>query len=165
MKTIVFIRHAKSSWKFPELTDFERPLNKRGKRDAPEMALRLSNLNIQPDLIVSSSAVRAKMTAIYFAELLDYPISSIQEKIEIYGASASDVFDILSTLEDKYNTVIIFGHNPTFTTIANHFSNVLIENVPTCGMCGIQFSTKKWSNFTESTPKFLFFDYPKNRED
>lgn len=162
MKTIVFIRHAKSSWNFPELIDFERPLNKRGKRDAPEMAIRLDKLGIQPDLIVSSSAVRAKMTATYFAELLNYPIPLIQEIDKIYEATKKDVFDVIKTFSNKSEVVLVFGHNPTFTTIANHFSNVSIANVPTCGMFGVQFSTEEWKNFTKSASKFLFFDYPKN---
>lgn len=164
MKTIIFIRHAKSSWKFLELTDFERPLNKRGKRNAPEMALRLDNLGIQPDLIVSSSAVRAKMTATYFAELLNYPIPTIQEVDKIYEATVSDVFEVIEKLQDNKDIVLLFGHNPTFTMIANHFSNTPIANIPTCGMFGVEFKTEKWKNFTESQSNFLFFDYPKNSD-
>lgn len=162
MKTIVFIRHAKSSWKYPELTDFERPLNKRGKRDAPEMAIRLKGLNIQPDLIISSTAVRAKMTATYFAELLDYPSFKIQAEDKIYEASVTDVFEVIRGLNDNHNIIIVFGHNPTFTTIANHFSKTPIMNVPTCGMFGVQFQTESWKDFAESQSKFLFYDFPKS---
>lgn len=164
LKTIIFIRHAKSSWKYPELTDFERPLNKRGKRDAPEMAIRLKELGIEPDLVLSSSAVRAKMTATYFAELLDYPIANIQAEDKIYEASVRDVFEVVASLSDDYNVILLFGHNPTFTMIANHFSNKTIENVPTAGMFGVQFKTKNWKNFAGSSTKFLFYDYPKSTE-
>lgn len=162
MKTIIFIRHAKSSWKFPELTDFERPLNKRGKRDAPEMAIRLNKRAIRPDLIVSSTAVRAKMTATYFAELLDYPIAKIQEEYKIYDASVNDIMEVIASIDNHYSSILIFGHNPSFTTLANHFSDSIIENVPTCGMFGVSFNTKKWADFVESKSNFLFFDYPKN---
>jgi len=162
LKTIIFIRHAKSSWKYPELTDFERPLNKRGKRDAPEMAIRLQKLAIKPDLIVSSAAVRAKMTATYFAELLDYPVANIQEDEKIYEASVEDVFDVICSLPDNYNLILVFGHNPTFTMIANRFSSKMIENVPTTGMFGVRFKTKTWKNFAGSSAKFLFYDYPKS---
>ncbi|MFK7947376.1 MAG: histidine phosphatase family protein [Saprospiraceae bacterium] len=165
MKTVIFIRHAKSSWKFPELTDFERPLNKRGKRNAPEMALRLKKIGIQPDLIVSSTAVRAKMTATYFAELLNYPIAQIEKVDKIYEAMIKDVFEVIRSLSDDCNIILVFGHNPTFTMIANRFSNTMIANVPTCGMFGVQFKTEKWENFTESQSNFLFFDYPKSIED
>lgn len=165
LKTVIFIRHAKSSWKFPELKDFERPLNKRGKRNAPEMALRLKKIGIQPDLIVSSTAIRAKMTATYFAELLDYQNRQVRVINQIYEASTKDVFNIIRALSNDYNTILIFGHNPTFTTIANHFSDTMIMNVPTCGMFGVQFKTEKWQNFTESPSNFLFFDYPKSTEE
>ena len=164
MKTIVFIRHAKSSWKNPELTDIERPLNKRGKRNAPEMALRLKKIGIQPDLILSSTAVRSSMTATYFAEIIDYPVAAIQYRDSIYEASVEAVFKLIRSLSDAFESVLIFGHNPTFTSIANYFSESLISNVPTAGMFAVQFETNNWASVLECRANFLFFDFPKRTE-
>lgn len=164
MKTIVFIRHAKSSWKNPELTDIERPLNKRGKRNAPEMALRLKKIGIQPDLILSSPAVRASMTATYFAEIINYPVVAIQYRDSIYEATIKTVFELIQSLSDEFESVLIFGHNPTFTSIANYFSETFISNVPTTGMFAVQFETDNWAGALECKANFLFFDFPKRTE-
>jgi phosphohistidine phosphatase len=164
LKTIVFIRHAKSSWKNPELTDIERPLNKRGKRNAPEMALRLKKTGIYPDLILSSSAVRTMMTATYFAEIIGYPIPKIQQSNQIYEAAVEDVFEVIESLSDEFESILVFGHNPTFTRIANRFSDQIIPNVPTAGMFAVQFETDEWRNTFDCKANFLFFDFPKRTE-
>ncbi|MFT5833889.1 MAG: phosphohistidine phosphatase [Cognaticolwellia sp.] len=165
MKTVVFIRHAKSSWKFMDLTDFQRPLNKRGLRDAPIMGERLQKRKIFPDLIVSSTAVRAYATAKIIAKKLNYKIDDIQQKAEIYESSRETVLNILRELPNKKNIVFVFGHNPTFTTLANYFSNDYIPNVPTCGMVAIDFEIDKWQDLDQAGSCFSFFDYPKLESD
>lgn len=162
MKKIFFIRHAKSSWKAIDLRDIERPLNKRGKRDAPVMANRLKSNHITPDLIVSSPAVRAKTTADVFAEQLDYPKDNIQIIPSIYEAMTSEILEIIKTLPNTADTILMFGHNPAFTMVANHFSGYSIENVPTCGIFAVEFEIDTWMNYTLENSKFLFFDYPKS---
>jgi phosphohistidine phosphatase len=162
MKTVIFIRHAKSSWKFPELTDFDRPLNERGLRDAPFMGEQLRNRQIFPDLIVSSPAVRAYTTAQIIATKLNYPIQNIQQESNIYEATPETVLNILRQLPDDKNIVFIFGHNPTFTMIANHFSDETIENVPTCGIVAVNFEMASWKALNQPNSRFSFFDFPKN---
>jgi phosphohistidine phosphatase len=162
MKTVLFIRHAKSSWKFPDLKDIDRPLNKRGLRDAPFMAEQLVKRQIFPDLIVSSPAVRAYTAAQIIAEKLNYPIQDIQQESKIYEATPETILDILRQLPDEKEVILIFGHNPTFTMIANHFSDEYIDNVPTCGIVAVNFEIASWKELNQQNSRFSFFDFPKN---
>jgi len=159
MKTIYFIRHAKSSWEDPSLRDFDRPLNKRGKRDAPKMARYLKDLQVQPDLIISSPAKRAKSTARFFQKELGNPPIALET--EIYEASTLDIFHVVQTIEEQYSLVFIFGHNPTFTSIANQFTDELITNVPTCGIVKIECNINSWKEFDRAHGKLTAFYYPK----
>ncbi|MEM8526174.1 MAG: histidine phosphatase family protein [Bacteroidota bacterium] len=159
MKTIYFIRHAKSSWDDPSLRDFERPLNARGKRDAPKMARYLHDLKVQPDLIVSSPAKRAQKTAKAFQEILGNPPLELEK--EIYEASTSTIFQIVQEIDDVHSLIFMFGHNPTFTSIANQFTDELIMNVPTCGIVKIECSIHTWKKFSRADGKLTAFYYPK----
>jgi len=160
MKTLYLIRHAKSSWKDPRLTDFDRPLNKRGKRDAPFMGDVLNDKKIYPDLIISSPAKRAKKTAAEIANKIGFPIKKISFNDEIYEASISTLIDLLKKMNDKYESVMIFGHNPGLTVLNNHISNFYIENIPTCGIVALKFN-KKWSEIDKNSCEHLFFEHPK----
>jgi phosphohistidine phosphatase len=162
MKTVLFIRHAKSSWKFTDLEDIDRPLNKRGLRDAPLMGEQLLNRQIFPDLMISSNAVRAYSTALIIATKLKYPVQNIQQKNQIYEATSETVLNILRQLPDDKNIVFIFGHNPTFTMIANQFSSENIVNVTTCGIVAINFEIASWEALNQQNSHFSFFDFPKN---
>lgn len=161
MKRLLFIRHAKSSWKALDLKDIERPLNKRGKRDAPVMANRLKANGIQPDLIVCSPAVRTRKTANVFAATLNYPKKDIQIIDNIYEAMSSEILEIIKTLPNDADTVLMFGHNPSATMVANHFSNYFIDNIPTCGIFAVEFDIEQWETYNLENSRFLFFDYPK----
>ena len=161
MKRIIFIRHAKSSWKDFSLDDIDRPLNKRGFRDAPFMGQKLKERGVNPDLLLSSPAKRAHTTAQYIATALDYPTSKIQINRSIYEASMTTIFEVVHGLSDYFNEVILFGHNPTFTYIANYFSPNYIYNVPTCGMIAVQADIKHWKALNNETAMLLFYDYPK----
>src|SRR5262245_32888955 len=112
MKHLILVRHAKSSWKDTELEDHERPLNKRGERDAPFMAKIFRDKNLEPDLIVSSTAVRALDTAKEFARKLDYKKGKILRVAELYLAEADDMLQYVRGIDDEYKTVMLFGHNP-----------------------------------------------------
>ena len=161
MKTVLFVRHAKSSWKFPDLTDFQRPLNKRGLRDAPVMGKRLRKRGMFPDLIISSPAVRAYTTAKFIAKEVGYKPKAIQQEQKVYEASRETVLNILRQLPNDKNIVFIFGHNQTFTTLANYFSDDYIDNVPTSGMVAVNFDIDKWKDLSQKNSHFSFFDYPK----
>ena len=161
-KTLILIRHAKSSWDEPGLSDAERPLNERGKKDAPEMAKRLKDKGLKIDLFLSSPAKRAKRTARYIAEELDVKKDKIETEEALYGAGPTAFIEVISNLSDKYKTVAIFAHNPGITDFANTLTSVHIDNMPTCGIFAVQADVNSWKEFKNAEKKFLFFDYPKN---
>jgi len=161
MKTIYFIRHAKSSWDNPLLSDFDRPLNKRGLRDAPKMAKYLADLIIDADAIISSPANRAQTTARYFQEALHIDEKNFYLEEDIYEASITDLFEVIHQVSDVYETILVFGHNPAFTYIANFFTDDFLANVPTCGIVKIETTIKHWSQMDQTTGKLTAFYYPK----
>jgi phosphohistidine phosphatase len=162
MKSLILVRHAKSSWEAVGIDDFDRPLNDRGKQDAPIMAKRLKNKNIDIDLFISSPAKRALRTAKYFAEEFDIDKKEIDQIDKLYGASVSVFLEVITSINDKHKTAALFSHNPGITEFANTLTTVHIDNMPTCSMFAVQADTDKWADFLRSEKKFLFFDYPKN---
>lgn len=161
MKSLYFIRHAKSSWDHPQLRDHDRPLNNRGQKDALYMSRMLKEKGVQPDKFISSSAKRALSTAQYFAEAFGYSPDLIEVEADIYEAFPDDVLDIVRDIPDQFQTVLVFGHNPTFTGIANLFSEDFIANVPTCGIVKVDVFTSKWREIKESNAQLADFYYPK----
>ncbi|MBS1919596.1 MAG: histidine phosphatase family protein [Bacteroidetes bacterium] len=162
MKTLLLIRHAKSSWDDAALSDFDRPLNERGKKDAPMMAKRLSEKKIKIDAFISSPAKRAARTAKYFAEEFKSEKDDILFKTELYLASANVFYDIIRKADDKLDCIAIFSHNPGITEFANELTEVHIDNIPTCGIFAVKADIKLWPDFKDAKRKFLFFDYPKS---
>ena len=160
MKTLYLTRHAKSYWKDQSIPDLDRPLNSRGKRDAPFMGEVLNDKKIMIDLIMSSPAKRTKKTAIEIASKIGYPEKKIQFNEDLYEASSNTIIKLIKKIEEKYDRVMIFGHNPGLTMLNNHISNHYIDNIPTCGIVALQFD-KKWSEIDKNSCKFLFFEYPK----
>ena len=160
MKTLYLARHAKSYWKDQSIPDIDRPLNNRGKRDAPFMGEVLNDKKIMLDLIISSPAKRTKKTAIEIASKLGYSEKKIQFNEDLYEASSNTIIKLIKKIEEKYDRVMIFGHNPGLTMLNNHISNHYIDNIPTCGIVALQFD-KKWSEIDKNSCKFLFFEYPK----
>ena len=161
MKTIYFVRHAKSSWKDPSLRDFDRPLNKRGFRDAPFMATLAKSKGARPGLIVSSPANRALTTATFFAKELGIEPDDIQQRPEIYEAFPDQVLAIVRSLPDEVGEVFVFGHNPTFTSLANQFTKDPIDNVPTCGIVRLVSTADEWQNLDTDNTRLTAFHYPK----
>lgn len=160
MKKIYFIRHAKSSWKEPYCSDFDRGLNKRGKGDVPKMAQRLKNGNIFPQLIITSPAVRAKKTAKGIGKVLG--CENIIKEIKLYDSSFDQYLDVIKHIDDKYENVFIFGHNFTITDVCERLSNAMIGNMPTCSVVGIGFEVESFNQIEVKSGKLLFFDFPKN---
>ena len=161
MKTVFFIRHAKSSWSDMSLKDFDRPLNKRGKRDAPMMAEKLQEMGVRPDAIVSSTANRAITTAAHFAKALGIAKGDIVRTPSIYEAYSSTVLKIVQNQPNNWQTILVFGHNPAFTSIANSFEGDYIDNVPTCGIVKVTADIDDWNDLNEKTGKVAEFYYPK----
>ncbi len=164
-KRLILIRHAKSDWGNPSVSDFDRPLNKRGNANAPEMAQRMVKQNIYPNLIVSSPALRAITTANYFAKEWGMDKNNIQKDENIYEAGLKNLLNIVNHLDNQYEVVVMFGHNPGFTDFANYLSDVNIYNMPTCSIVMLEFPFDDWNLVSGSTAKVLLFDYPKNGED
>lgn len=161
IKTIYFIRHAKSSWKDPALADFDRPLNKRGYRDAPFMAQLLRGKQARVDALVSSPALRAYTTATYFAEAFGRPESDIVTKRRIYEAYPEDIILLVREFPAQWEIVLLFGHNPAFNALANMFSEEPIVNVPTCGIFRVDLHGTDWADFDRDQGRLTEFHYPK----
>lgn len=162
MKSLIIIRHAKSDWDNASLKDFDRPLNKRGKRDAPEMAKRLLEKKVAIDAFVSSTAVRAFITCKLIAQEYGIKEKDLILKPELYEASASVFYDVIHDIENKHNCIAIVAHNPAVTYLANQLSNTRIDNMPTCGVFAVRCNIDDWKNFSDEQNEFWFFDYPKN---
>ncbi|WP_456451237.1 SixA phosphatase family protein [Hydrogenimonas sp.] len=161
MKELFLLRHAKSSWDDPTLGDFDRPLNKRGKEDAPLMGEHLAKLGIKPDLIVASPARRAKKTAKIVAQKLGYDESAIRWVESIYEASPQSLLYLVCSLPEEAKRVMLVGHNPGFTMLANMLGDIAIDNIPTAGVVGIAFDAKSWDDACRSKGHTILFDYPK----
>ena len=162
MKTLLIIRHAKSSWDTIGQDDRERPLNDRGKKDAPDMAKRLKDKDIKIEVFVSSPARRARRTARYFAEAYGYDKKDIVLAEALYEAAPLDFYNVVAGLKNDWDTVAIFSHNPGITAFANSLTNVQIDDMPTCSIYAVSLSADKWADFQTAPKQFLFFDYPKN---
>ena len=159
MKKLFVIRHAKSSWKDYSLDDFDRPLNKRGFLNAPFMGDYLKFRSIVPDIILSSPALRAKTTAKIIANKVQYDKKIVYEK-NIYEAGTSTLHNILSTLDNRYNTVFIIGHNPGLNLLVDSYVG-LNENIPTCGVVELEVQVDSWKDISSENIKLLSFNYPK----
>lgn len=166
MKTLYVIRHAKSSWDDMTIDDFDRPLNDRGKTDAPRMGKRLKEKNIYPGLLLSSPAKRALSTAKRISEALGYSKENIKTDRALYHAGSTQIFSVIKLLPDKFDTVMIFGHNPGLTDFVNDVGRSIdIDNIPTCGVVAFEFNIDSWKELREGLGTLLFFDYPKSKKD
>jgi len=162
MKTLYIVRHGKSSWDYEKVRDFDRPLKERGIHDAYDMARRFKDLGRKPELIISSPAARALHTAIIFMRTLGVSDTDFRLAGDIYDARISDVRDVIYSVEDEIDSVMIFGHNPAFTELANELGSQRIDNVPTCGVVILDFKTEKWTRLDKHQIAYQYFDYPKN---
>jgi len=165
MKTLYLLRHAKSSWSFDELSDQERPLNDRGRTDAPRMGQALCKREIALDLLVSSPAVRALSTAVLVAREIGYPHEKIVVEPGIYEARVEDILSIIHQLPDSSQSVMLVGHNPTFTDVVNTLASAgttpLLE-MPTAAVACLRFECGRWEEVSRENAEFYFYDFPKD---
>ena len=161
MKTLYIVRHAKSSWKYPKLDDFERPLNKRGRKNAPFMGKVLKRLQVAPELIISSPANRAAMTARIIAASINYPLENIRYREAIYEFSESALIDVVKQIDDAVNDAMVVGHNPAINGLANYIGDQPIGNIPTCGAICVELDISSWANISDHCGKLKFFEFPK----
>jgi len=161
MKTLTILRHAKSSWSNRGLPDHERPLNRRGEKDAPAMARRINDAGIRPSLVMSSPAVRAWCTAKIVARAINYPVEFLHREDELYLANLNRLLDLISQQDNAFNSVMIVGHNPGLTEFANYLLPGFTDNIPTCGLVALNIDTDGWNLRERKAVELVLYDYPK----
>lgn len=165
MKHLFLCRHAKSSWSDTTLADIDRPLNKRGRRDAPLMGIRLAMLGVKPDAIVSSPARRAHKTARHLAGSLGLSRKRVMVIDEIYEASPEILLAIIRSFSNKVGQAVMVGHNSEITALANELGGLGIDNIPTCGVVALDFAVGSWHDVMKSKGVQIFFEYPRKVQD
>lgn len=164
MKKLFLIRHAKSGWDDSSLADEDRPLNKRGKKDAPFMGSLLRKQGVTPDLIISSPAKRAYSTAKKMAKATSYPPDHIQTFEKLYLSSSDALLEVIHSQPAEVRTLMLVGHNPELTELVPLLCGEPIDNVPTCGIVCISFLTDTWQAVNKGNSRFEYFDFPKNHK-
>ncbi len=159
-KTLLLIRHAKSSWSDPALADFDRPLNKRGRNDAALMGKQLLRRGLFPDLFLSSSAKRAKKTARKIAKEICFAKKAVKYDSTLYHADVSGFLEVIKNVDQTVNTLFVVGHNFTITDLACELIDETIRHIPTAGIVGLRFPGT-WQNLSAGKGELLFFDFPK----
>ena len=165
MKQLCIVRHAKSSWIDPALNDMDRQLDEIGKINALLTGGILKEKNFKPDVIITSSATRAKDTAYLIAETLGYPSAKVIEDPLIYEAQVEDLLSVIQNIERNYHTVLLVGHNPGLTLLANYLADQHINSLVTCGVCCFEFATNDWTEITVAECKKLFLTSPHATEE
>lgn len=162
MKTLLAVRHAKSSWSNFGEPDFDRSLNERGKKDAPEMAERIITKNIKIEKFISSPAKRARMTCEAFCDVNNYKKSDILFIDKLYHAPSHIIYQAINDLTISDDVIAIFTHNSGITDFVNTLCDtIVIDNMPTCAVFAVQADIKAWSEFETAEKTLLFYDYPK----
>jgi len=160
MKTLFLVRHAKSSRDDPTVADRDRPLNDRGLRDAPKMGARLAKRDMRPELILSSPALRALTTAQLMARKLDYKTKDVLVDDRIYASSPRVLLEIIHGFDDKLKCVMLVGHNPELSELANRLSRD-ITDMATCAVAEFEFDIKSWTKVGKEQPEKVKLDQPK----
>jgi phosphohistidine phosphatase len=143
------------------LDDFERPLNKRGRKNAPFIGKILKKLEVKPEIVLSSPACRAAMTARMIADKMNYPIEEIRYNENIYEFSEDALIHVVINLDDTVNKAMLIGHNPALTDLANYIGDQPISNIPTCGVVSVDLDISSWAKIGEHCGKLKFFEFPK----
>ncbi len=161
MKNLFLTRHAKSSWSNPGLADIDRPLNERGKKAAPFMGKLIVDKGEKPELLISSPANRALSTARAFGEVMGLVENDIIVNRAIYGAGAQQLLELVQNQDDLHKSIMLFGHNPTFTSFVNMLTGSNIMNVVTCGVVRINFEYSSWIDIDFGSGRLVYYEYPK----
>jgi len=156
MKTLYIVRHAKAIIDFFEFADVDRPIITEGIINTNKICVELIKKNVTVGLMISSHAKRAFDTAKIIADEIKYPITKIEINQNIYQSLVENILDIISEVDNNYESLMIIGHNPTFTHLANLFLEKKIENLPTSAIVSISFNTKEWDSIDKATHKTNF---------
>lgn len=162
-KTLYLVRHAKSSWGNPSDSDFDRPLNERGRRDAPEMGRRLMGKGVRPNVVLCSPARRAVETIALLNAELGVPADSIHMQKRIYEASPETLLELIQKLDDSYDSAMLVGHNPAMTWLVEGLTGANIQNLPTCSVVTISLNSNHWNKAGKDPAELLNLDYPKKK--
>lgn len=162
LHTLTLMRHAKSAWGYQGLTDRQRPLNERGETDAPMMGERLKALGVRPSLIICSAAVRTTQTAKLVAKAIGFPIEFIHKETALYLAGPTDIMRLISAQDATFRNLLVVGHNPGISRLANELSDDLTGDMPTGGMLTVQAEVEDWTDFSLADIEVVGYDYPKN---
>jgi len=160
MKILVLVRHAKSSWDHPELDDHDRPLNARGRRDAPEMGRRLRERGVVPDAIRSSTAVRARTTAEAIVDALGLGADAVVVDERLYGSSPETILGVVGELDDALESAMVVAHDPGLSDLAYELSGT-IEHMPTCAVAEFRYQVASWSELADAEPVETRLDTPR----
>ena len=156
MKTLYFIRHAKSSWKH-SVIDRQRPLHKRGVNDALLVSKLVAKTIAKPQIIITSDALRTQCTAKYFKDAFSLENDLFVVNPELYDFTGQQVMKVVKELKNTLDCVMLCGHNHAFTSIVNILGSVSVNNVPTCGFIAINFEIDTWSEITIGTTNKIIF--------
>jgi phosphohistidine phosphatase len=160
-RTLILIRHTKSNWGDFSEPDFDRPIKKDRIDDAKNMASALKDLGLAPDLIICSPAKRTRQTAEYFCDKLNYDFDKIQFDKRIYECTAEDILQVIRETDDDVKTLVVIGHNPSLTHLANMFIENSIDEIPTTGVVWLEFAIKNWEIYKLTPCKLKAFLTPK----
>jgi phosphohistidine phosphatase len=164
MKELILVRHAKSSWADASLADRERPLNPRGRRDAPLMAERLAESGAVVDRLLTSPARRTRMTAQAFVEAFRLEEEDLRLEPQLYGAGEDDWLEVIGRQPGQVQSLLMVGHNPGLTGFLNDFLDDPVANVPTCGIARLQFDLEAWNEIEEAEPLKVLYAIPKSSD-
>lgn len=162
--TLTLMRHAKSSWGDPSLPDHDRPLNARGERDAPEMGQRLKARGIRPSLLLASTSRRTTQTARAVADAIGFPAEFIHRERELYLASAEEIMSTVCAQDPSFRHILVIGHNPGMSELANRLSDGLPGDMPTAAMITLEAEVDDWRGFAHAARRIVGYDYPKNAQ-
>lgn len=162
-RRLFIIRHGKSSWDFDGLADVDRPLAKRGLRNAEEMAKRLMDKNLVPQLLLSSPASRALYTALIMSRTWDLGPDQLQIRESLYTSNMKDIVKVVASVSAEHQSLAIYGHNPGFTAYGNTFLDYHLDNLPTAGVVIVTLDSESWSGISNRNVKETYVDYPKRK--
>ncbi|TDT43132.1 phosphohistidine phosphatase [Halospina denitrificans] len=161
-RILVLIRHAKSSWDDPNMRDFDRPINERGQRDAPDMGARLAARGQRPDRFYCSSARRARETALILAQAVGYPEADLEAESGLYMADDTQLLERIRRFPDSAGEVWLVGHNPDITELVNRLAGFQTHDLPTCAVVRMAFDVGHWKDIEPGKARVLEVDRPKH---
>jgi phosphohistidine phosphatase len=156
MKRLIVIRHGKSTWEL-QVRDHDRVLTQRGIDDAHLIGAALKDMDLNPDQIWTSTAARALQTATLVSEYINYSLSKLELKRDLYTFSSDELINVISNADDSIETLVIFSHNHGITDLVNDLGSTRFDNVPTTGVVAIDFDSNSWSSLGKGITKFHLF--------